>query len=162
MKKLIIVATVSLSLLALVAHTALAEPVQSLPISLEELGLDTSGGQVGPGNTASICFAGFYVDDAGSVTGVWDSTLYVANFFDVPMLFDVQIWITGAVQETSHQAVPRGLIQLSCEQLRSCDSQGWILIESNAPLVSAILFVTNNVFGGGAFTTIQLECIPPQ
>jgi len=160
MKKLRIVATVCLSLLALVVHTALAQQVQQLPFSPEELGLDTGKGQVGPTNIMSQCFGGFYVDDAGNGGGVWDTTLYVTNFFDIPMLFDVQVYIAGAAQETSHQVGQRSILQLSCDQLRSCDAQGWIFIEATAPFLSAILFVTNNVLGGGAFTTMQLSCVP--
>lgn len=158
MKKSLIVATVCLSLLALVLNTALAQQAQQLPFSPEEFGLDTGKGQVGPTNIMGYCYGGFYIDDAGHGGGVWDTTLYVTNFFDIPMLFDVSIYIAGAAQDTQHQVGPRSIAQLTCDQLRSCDAQGWIYIEATASPFSALLFVTNNVLGGGSFTTMQLEC----
>src|SRR5687768_12551216 len=122
MKKLIAMATVYLSLLALVVNTAFAQ--QPLLFPSEEVGLETGEGQVPPGSIQALCYVGFYIDDAGNAAGTWDSTLFVANLGDTPLLFDVTVYISGAANETSHQVGARELLQLTCDQLRACDSQG--------------------------------------
>jgi len=102
----------------------------------------------------SFCAFGLYIDDAGQGLGNWDTYLYLSNInnqqahgFDIFVSF---IDAAGVPQVTSRSFVlaTNQLRVLSCVDLGACDTQGWLGIYSDTPVMGAtVLLVQPSIPG---------------
>jgi hypothetical protein len=147
----------ALLLVGMVMSPALALDLQD-PNDLDALGLLEGEGVVT--NIRSLCFWGFYIDDNGTGVGPWDSLLFVSNASNSPQNFDVFFVTQGArILRELVNVAPNALVFLDCNELRACNSQGWLLIVSDAPIFGGTLLISNSLFGGGSLTAQTPFCI---
>jgi hypothetical protein len=155
MTKVSILFTVALLLVGMVMSPPLALGLTDLD-DINALGLPREGIVT---IVRSVCYWGLYVDDNGSGVGPWDSLLFISNPSATPQNFDV-IFVTQGTQINTEliNVAPNELRSLNCEQMRACNSQGWLLVQSDARIFGGTLLLSNSQFGGGSLTTQAPSC----
>jgi hypothetical protein len=126
------------------------------PDALDALGLPREGIVT---IVRSVCYWGLYIDDNGTGVGPWDSLLFISNPSAIPQNFDVLFYKQGTQINTELiNVAPNALISLSCEQMNACNSQGWLLVQSDARIFGGTLLLSNTQFGGGSLTANTPLC----
>jgi len=113
----------------------------------------------------SYCVFGLYIDDAGPGLGNWDTSLYLSNIhptlaanFDVYVSF---IDVSGVPQFTSRSFIlaPNQLRILSCLDLASCDTNGWLYIQSDTSLIGATVLLIQPTIAGAITAQPPTGCV---
>ena len=106
----------------------------------------------------SSCVWGLYIDDHHS-GGDWEARLFVANIdTQQAHTYEVVVLATETGHRTSLSLGPSAIVQVTCDDVQACGTAGGLYVRSDAPVLTATLFVINNVFGGGAFTAETPQC----
>jgi len=154
-KKTVTVFAMLVLLLGMVAHPSFALDLGN-PNELAALGIPPLDGIVTTIN--SLCFWGLYIDNGGPGVGPWDSLLFLSNPSTNAQNFDVINFAQGRRVVNSRRLAADEIISLSCRDLGACDSQGWLLVVSDASLFGGSLFLINSVFAGGGFNVQSPFC----